>query len=408
MKSTMDFRLTDEQQALRHMIKRFVDAEVKPDCRRREAIEDPAARIPWDWITTLSRMGLRTLAVPEYLGGPGADCLTLCMAAEELAVGDIGLAVILDQTWRYTFVLTEACSEEARQRYLPRFLEDDSYVLAIAQTEPDAGSDNILPFNQPGSGLRTMAVRERRHGEDGWLINGRKMFISNGGAAKLQMVRVRTDPSRGGIEGSSYFLVELGSPGLRVGHVDDKVGQRLVQNAELIFDDCWVPASNLVGPEGRSWEVVLRYARGKGATEGSATFLGVARAAFEEALAWAKQRVQGGSPIIRHQAVKMMLADMLGLVRTTRALLWQCAWMTDHHEDYDPALPSILKIFASEAAVNVCKIGMEIFGGAGSMRDCPIEKLMRDAMTLLHSDGTNQIHRLRIGNVLEEADHLYF
>ncbi|MFQ5879287.1 MAG: acyl-CoA dehydrogenase family protein, partial [Dehalococcoidia bacterium] len=322
MKSIVEFRLTEEQEMLRKTLDQFVEKEVKPDCRRREKIEDPAERIPWDWITALSKMGIRTLAVPEEYGGGGAGCLTLCIAGEELAVGDLGLSVIFDQTWKFTYFITAAANQEQRNRYLPRFMEDDTFLLAMGQTEETGGSDHSLPYNEPGAGLRTTAVPARRNGHDGWLINGRKIYISNGGIAKLHVIRARTDPTTGGIVGTTAFFVELDTPGFTVGRVEDKIGQRLVQNGELIFEDCWVPAENLLGELHRGWELALRYSRGTSNTEAAATVLGVARAAFEDALAYAKQRVQGGKPIIGHQAIKLMLADMLTQIRAARALIW--------------------------------------------------------------------------------------
>ncbi|MFQ5880238.1 MAG: acyl-CoA dehydrogenase family protein, partial [Dehalococcoidia bacterium] len=339
----------------------------------------------------------------EY-GGAGADCLTLCIAGEELAVGDLGLAVIFDQTWKFTHILTESASEEQRNRYLPRFMEDDTFLLALGMTEEIGGSDHLLPYNEPGAGARTSAVRARRAGRDGGVINGRKIYIGNGGAAKLHTILARTDPTKGGLEGLTAFLVELGTPGFTVGRIEDKLGNRLEQNAELIFEDCWVPAENLLGGESQAWGSVggpRWFARSN--AEAGATVLGVGRAALEDALAYAKQRVQGGKPIIGHQAIKLMLADMLIQIRAARALIWQAAWMVDHPEHLDPTMGQTAKIFAAEAAVQVSKMGIEIFGGAGIMRDSAAEKHLRDAVVFLHSDGANQILRLRIGNALEVA-----
>ncbi|MFQ5879680.1 MAG: acyl-CoA dehydrogenase family protein [Dehalococcoidia bacterium] len=402
MKSMLEFRLTEEQLKLKETIKEFVDKEVKPDCRRREKIEDPAQRVPWDWITTLSKMGLRTMVVPEEYGGSGVDWHTICVAAEELAVGDLGLAIALNQTWIFTLNITEVANDEQRARYLPPFMADDTFLLAAGMTEPDAGSDHFLPYNEPGHGARTTAVPAQYNGRDGWVINGRKHYISNGGTAKLYTIMARTDLTRGGIEGLSAFFVELGTPGFTIGQIHNKIGQRLVQNAELVFDDCWVPAENLIGVEDRGREsLALVSSKRRRINSESATALGVGRAAFEDALPYAQQRVQGGKPIIQHQAIKLMLADMATHIKAARLLIWQAAWNADHPEEFDPSAGRMANQFASEVAFQVCKMAVEIFGGAGIMRESPVEKYLRDAATLLHSGGTNQINRLRVGDALE-------
>jgi alkylation response protein AidB-like acyl-CoA dehydrogenase len=406
VKSMVDFSLTDEQRVLQGVVRDFVNKEVKPDCRRRERIEDPDSRVPWDWIAMLSRMGIRTMPVPTEYGGAGADAISLCVVAEELSAGDAGLAETICTVWRWIPALIGATSAEQREKYLPRFMEDDTFLLAYGITEPHAGSDHMLPYNVPGHGGRTAASRD----PDGcWVLNGRKIFVSNGGLAKLYIIQARTEPNSGGVEGLSAFLLEPTTPGFSIGRIEDKMGQRLMQNAELVFDDCRLPPENLLGQQGRGRTgALVTTGQRKGPRTGSAysaVILGPGRAAFDDALAYAKWRVQGGRPIIQHQAVKMMLADMAIQMKAARALVWQTAWASENPGSQDPSLFPITKVFVSEASFNVCRLAVEVFGGSGIMRDSPVEKYLRDATCFLHAT-TNQMNRLHIGDALEGVARL--
>ncbi len=385
------FALTEEQIALRDRVRTFVDTEVRPHAGEREWLADSQARIPWDWIEALSRMGVRTLPVPKQFGGPGADVLTCCVVGEELAAGDLGLAVTLDQTWKFVPLITTAGTPEQRERFLPPFLEDDRHLLAIGVHEDGAGSDHFLPYNVPPHGAKTTAVRD---GTD-WVLNGSKSYISNGGLARVHIILARTEPGTGGIEGLTAFFVERDRPGFSIGRIEDKVGQRLDQNAELLFRDCRVPDANVLGEPGKGMQTVNRALRGRGLPEVAATAVGVARAAFEHALAHAQRHVQGGTQIANHDIIALMLADMDLKIETARSLTWRAAWAADQPGRLDRRLPDMAKQLAAETAVEVCVQAMELFGGAGIMLDNPAQKYVRDALTFLHSEGTNQVMRLR-------------
>ncbi len=357
---------------------------------------DLAARFPWDLMESASRLGLRTLRVPRELGGAGANTLTLCVLGEELAAGDLGVAVTLDQTWKISHLLYHMASPAQQGRFLRDFVADHRFHLAIAMTEPGSGSDRYAYFDAPDSQLKTVARREK----GGWTLNGMKQFISNAGIAKLYVIYANTDPARGLWHGSTMFLIPAGTPGFRIGRIHEKVGQRMAQNAELIFENCWVSDEHVLGEAHRAFEARGAFTRGSH-TEAGATALGVGRAAYEAAVEWANMRVQGGRRIIEHQAVGMTLAEMATQIEAARALVWRAAWAADHQEPYDPKLAAMAKVFASEVAHRVTVMAQELFGGMGIMAEAPVEKLVRDALTFLHSDGTNMIHRVRMGRQLD-------
>ncbi|MFQ5913740.1 MAG: acyl-CoA dehydrogenase family protein [Nitrospinota bacterium] len=391
----MVFQLTETQRSIQELVRDFVRREVAPVARERDRIADPVEAYPWDLVRKASRLGLRTLALPESLGGGGGDFLTLLIVSEELAYGDLGLAESFDTTLSWSQVMSKLMNDEQRSRFVPAFLEDDTFMLAQGLTEPDAGSDNLLPNEDPKAGVLTVA---RRHGEE-WVINGRKHFIANGNTAKLVFVTARTDPARSVIDGCTLFAIPTGTPGFIPGRVEDKIGQRLANNAELIFQDCRVPDANRIGEVNRGLRLLGQVSHAN-VLKTAATALGLARAAYDAALDYARQRVQGSRPIIEHQAVGMMLADMLVKVEAARSLVRRLGWAVDHEEDFDRNLCRLAKVFACEVAVEVTLKGLEVFGGSGVMKDCPMEKLHRDAVTLLHSGGTHQILRLKVVRAL--------
>ena len=392
----VDFTLTEEQRALQELARDFARRAILPAAAERDRMTDPAARFPWDVLESASRHGLRTLRVPRDLGGAGADTVTLCVVGEELAAGDLGVAVTLDQTWKISHLIYHLAKPAPRERLLRDFVTDHRFHLAIAMTEPGSGSDRYAYFTAPDSQLKTAA----RRANGGWVLNGVKHFISNGGIARLYVVYANTDPDKGLWHGSTMFLVPAGTPGFRIGRIHEKVGQRLAQNAELIFEDCWLPEEQVLGEVHRAFEARGAFTRGSH-VEAGATVLGVGRAAYEAALEWANARVQGGRRIIEHQAVGMMLADMAMQIEAARALIWKAAWAADHQEPYDAKLASMAKVFASEVAHRVTVQAAELFGGMGIMAEAPVEKYVRDAFTFLHSDGTNKIHRVRMGRQLD-------
>lgn len=385
----MDFTLTEEQRAIQELARNFARQEIEPVAAERDRIPNWEERMPWDLVERASALGLRQLPYPEEFGGGAVDVLTLCLAGEELAVGDLGFAVNIDQTWKLAHILDKVGSS-LRDHWLKRLCEEPRFLTAIAITEPGCGSDHQGYFDDPSIQLHTRAEKKGNR----WVLNGMKHYISNGPVASLYVVGARTDVSKSLRDGLTGFLVPRETEGFSTGRVHEKVGQRLSMNSELFFENVELPEENLILGEGRMFEI-----RGKllsmGKPEASANCIGVGRAAFEKSLEYARERVQGGRPIVEHQAVATMLADMAVGLEMARTMVWRSAWAVDYQQRYNFTLGWKAKIYASEVAFDCARKGVEIFGGAGIMQAAPMEKYLRDASTFLHSDGTNQVLRLR-------------
>lgn len=384
-----EFRLDTEQRALRSELQRFVDAEIRSlDLNEYEWRDDPAERIPWEVVDAAAEMELRTLATPVEYGGVDASALTLTMAVEELAVGDLGLAVLFDQTWKISRIVAEMADEDTRSWFFEeRFPDDPRHVLAITLTEPENGTNYIVDYE--GMQFATTAAK---HGDE-WVINGRKHFISNGADAKTYVVFAQTDPDVPAQHGTTAFLVPAEAEGLEVTHVHEKISQRLVNNATIHFDEVRVPERYVLGEvnEGKTRTgEVLRESH----IEAGASVLGVARRALEDAWTYAHERVQGGKPIVEHQVIGHDFADMATEVQAARSLLWTAAEAVDEMgDDYDQELGHMAKVFAADVAVDVTERALTKFGGAGIMLEQPIQKYHRDALSFQHSDGTQEGHR---------------
>jgi alkylation response protein AidB-like acyl-CoA dehydrogenase len=400
----MDFTLNDEQMRWRALARDFAGQVIEPDVLRRDRLPTAEERIPWDWIRQADKLGLRTLGVPKAYGGAGADVLTMCVAGEELAAGDLGFAVIMDQCWKMAHILGEAMTPEQQQRFIPPFVADPEATLAIGFTEEGAGSDHQGYYDSPGIDFRTTAVRDG----DSYVINGTKRYVSNGCMAKLYFVVARTDPSKSLREGGSVFAVRSDTPGFRPGFFHEKSSQRLATNGTFHFENCRVPAGNLLGGEGMMSRLRAEFMWGSKA-EAAATVLGVGRAAYEYALQYAKRRVQGGKPIVEQQAVAMMLAQMAMKLDAARLQVWKAAWLADRKQPEARTLGLLAKVNASETVFEACKLAAEVLGGAAIMHDHPVEKYLRDAASFLHSDGTNQVCLLRAAQGLASgaAGNLY-
>jgi alkylation response protein AidB-like acyl-CoA dehydrogenase len=386
----VDFTLSDDQLHWRALARDFAERLIKPDVLRRDRLPTAAERIPWDWIREADKLGIRTLGVPKSFGGGGADILTMCLVGEELAVGDLGFAVIMDQCWKMAHIFSDAMTPAQQRRFIPPFVNDPEATLAIGFTEAGAGSDHQGYYDSPEIDFRTTAVRD---GDD-YVINGTKRYVSNGCMAKLYFVVARTDMTRSLREGGSVFVVPADTPGFRAGFLHEKGSQRLATNGTFHFENCRVPASHLLGGEGLMSRLRSDYMWGSKA-EAAATVLGVGRAAYEYALKYATQRVQGGKPIVKHQAVAMMLAQIAMKLDAVRTQIWRTAWLADRRQPEARTLGLLAKVNASESAFEACKLASEILGGAAIMHEHPVEKFLRDAASFLHSDGTNQVCLLR-------------
>jgi acyl-CoA dehydrogenase len=307
------------------------------------------------------------------------------MVIEELAKGDLGVAVTIAQTLKIIQTIQSACDDDQKQLYLPRIRDDDRFLLGIGITEPDTSSNYIIPYEDPKAPYRTTAIRA----DGGWVINGLKHFISNGNRASLYLLFAQTEKGRSLTEGSTCFLVERDTSGFTIGRVHDKMGERLANNAELVFRDCFVPDESVVGEVGRGFDVQATFFPASNAYA-AASVLGVAERAWERALEWTQTRVQGGRPLLEHDTVATELAEMRMLLDVALSYTYHAAWAADHRDNgWNPTLSAYPKIYASRVAWQVVTSALELHGGYGYMRELGLEKLVRDAAAFLHSDGAN-------------------
>jgi alkylation response protein AidB-like acyl-CoA dehydrogenase len=290
-------------------------------------------------------------------------------------------------------IMQKALNDEQQARVLPNFAADPRGMLAIGITEPDTASHYFLPYPAP---FRTSGQKT----QGGWIVNGMKHFISNGNRASFYLLFVQTEKGKPLAEGSTCFLVERDRPGFSIGRVHDKMGERLANNAELIFQDCFIPDENVVGAVGKGFKVLADFFPQSNAYAG-ATIIGVAGALYEKALAWAKVRVQGGKPLIEHDGIRAELAEMRMLIDASRCYIHRACWLADHQEHgWDKSLGALPKVMASQAAWQIATWCLEIHGGHGYMKESGVEKLVRDAAAFLHSDGVNRTLLLKAANFM--------
>lgn len=376
-------------------IKRFNLEVVAPVAAELDARPNPEECFSWEIVEQASAAGIRTATLAPGYGGAGVDSLTTAMMVEELAKADMGVSVVLAQTLKIAQTLQQAANEAQRERFLPPFAADPRFLLAIGITEPENASNYIIPHPDD---FRTTAVRVA----GGWQINGKKHFISNGNVARLYLLFAQTEPGRGLVEGSTCFLVERPTSGFSIGRVHDKMGERLANNAELVFDDCFVPEENVLGEVGNGFDVLARFFPASNAYA-AASVLGVADTAYERSVDWTRRRFQGGDYLIRHDSVAEDLARMRMLIDAARAYLQQAARAADHREDgWDPTWGALPKVFASEVAWEVVTTTLSLHGGRGYMRGLGIEKLVRDAAAFLHSDGANRSLLLKAARFIRD------
>jgi alkylation response protein AidB-like acyl-CoA dehydrogenase len=397
----MDFALTDEQVALQTLAREFAEAHLRPITAARDRmVETDPDIFPWDVLREASRVGLRTLTLPRDEGGSGAGILTHVVVLEELMAVDPGFTAVLHQGWKLAHLIQHGTNAAQRKHLLRRFRDDGTCTMTIGMTEPAAGTDNILPYDGPDGGMITRAERAG----NGWVLNGVKHYIACAAIAKVHFVLARTDFSVGVTRGTTMFFVESGTPGFRIGKVHEKVGGRLLMNGELVFENCRLPDENVLGRVGDGVPLMSRtFAKHVPTTASFA--VGMARAAFALALAYAKARVQGGRPIIEHPAVAMRLGEMYADLEASRAIVLRAAWCADHQDPYDPKEGLVAKLVASEMAPRVCASAMQILGGAGYMKEIPVERYLRDALMCYHIDGLQDVVRHKIGNLLAGKPH---
>jgi acyl-CoA dehydrogenase len=376
----IDFSLSDELLAIQARAREFARAEILPIA----AEYDRKAEVPPGIIQKAKKAGLLNVTIPEEYGGMGYGALQSAIIAEELGAACSGISITLLVNGLALTPLVLFGTEEQKERFL-RPVAQNARLAGFCLTERQAGSD--------AASLRTTALPD---GND-LVINGQKCFVTSGSQADILTVFALTDPDRG-TRGASAIIVPADTPGLTVTKVEDKMGQRASNTAELTFENVRVPQSNLLGKPGRGFGIALQVLD-FGRSGVAALSVGVARAALEHAVAYAREREQFGAPIINNQGVSFMLADMAMKVEAARLLTWQAAWMVDRGLKATEQA-AMAKCFASDTAMAVATDAVQIFGGYGYMKDYPVEKLMRDAKILQIYEGTNQIQRMVIARQL--------
>jgi acyl-CoA dehydrogenase len=372
----VDFDPTPEQEALREMAHKFAANEIRP----RAAEWDRDGVFPLELFRKAFDLGLMTGFLPESHGGQGLTMLETCILEEEISWGCSGVATSMNANALALGPILLAGSGEQQRAFVQPFATEFRFA-SFCLTEPGAGSD--------AGGIATTA---RRDG-GGYVLNGRKCFITNGVHASQYTVFASTDRSRGH-RGLSAFVVPRETPGVSSGKKEDKMGQRASETADVLFEDVRVPEANRIGAEGEGFKIAMRtidYARAGVA----AMAVGVARAAYEHAAEYGRQRVQFGQPIAMNQAIYFLLADMATDIEAARLLTWKAAWLADQGKR-NTKESSFAKAFAADLAMRAATDAVQIFGGYGYMKDYPVEKLMRDAKLLQIFEGTSQIQRMVI------------
>lgn len=392
----IDFTLTEEQVAIQNTAREFGQKEIKPLARELDRIADPAEVFPRakEVIRKGVRLGFPFMIIPKEFGGPGNDHRSIGIVFEELAAADAGLAGVLGISNIPWLVLLLGATEGQKREWFGRALKDETglFLASWAATEPQGmGLDaDALWEGQIKFTLKTNAVQEG----DFYRIHGEKCFITSGGISKVCVLLANTPG------GPSHFIVPTDTPGYQVTKIEDMMGHRAMNDVELFFDGMKVPRDNLVsGSEGKgNFEVIG--ALGYSDAWVGALAVGIARAAYEAALDYAKLRVLADRPIIRFQAVGMMIADMYMLIEAARALVYKSLWHNDTQPSPDPKLSALAKVFASDAAMKITTDAVQVYGGAGYMKENPVEKLMRDAKVTQIYEGTNQLLRVLASTML--------
>lgn len=377
----MDFQLTDEQQMLRKMVRDFSEREVEPTAAERDEEE----RFDRDIFDQMAALGLTGIPWPEEYGGIGSDYVSYCIAVEELSrvCASTGVTLSAHVSLASWPIFTYG-SEEQKQTFLKRLATGEA-LGAYALSEPGAGSD-----------VASMKMTATKDGDD-YVLNGSKVWITNGEVADIYVVFAKTDESAKH-RGISAFIVEKGTEGFTFGKKERKLGIRSSPTTELIFEECRIPATNLLGEEGEGFTIAMKTLDG-GRNGIAAQALGIAQGALDAAIAYAKEREQFGKPIAHNQGISFKLADMATDVEAARLLTYQAAWLESEGLPYGKA-SAMSKLFAGDAAMRITTEAVQVFGGYGYTKDYPVERYMRDAKITQIYEGTNEIQRLVIGRMV--------
>ncbi len=369
----MEYFLTEKQKMIKEISGNITEERIKPV----RAELDEKEQFPWEIIKEIANADLFRVFIPEEYDGMGGGSLDLCIAVEELSRGCCGVSICYAAVALATIPILRFGNEAQKQKYLPQIA--GGRLGAFGLTEASAGSD-----------IGNIKTRAELNGND-YVLTGTKQFISNGGEAEIYSVIASTNPNRGS-RGASAFIVEKGTPGFTFGKKEKKMGIRASATSELVFQKCRVPKENLIGKDGQGFIIALKTfdeSRPGVAAQG----VGLGQGALEEAVAYARQRIQFGHPVSSFQAIQHMLADMATQVEAARALVYSAARIVDSGTSSFTEIGAMAKLFASDMAMKVTTDAVQVFGGPGYMRDYPVEKMMRDAKILQIYEGTNQVLR---------------
>ena len=377
----MDFALNEEQLELQEMVREFVEKEITPYAAEMDAENHMRDGL----IDKANEMGLLNVIVPEELDGPGLDSISVATIYEELGKGCAGVATSLAANSLATVPVLLAGTDEQKKMYCD--ILNNGGLAAFALTEPGAGSD--------AGGVSTRAVHNKEEGT--YTLNGTKMFITNGALAEIFLVFANTRKT-GGIRGLTAFIVPKDTPGFSVGKKENKMGIRPSNTTELVLQDVVIPESYRVGREGEGFRIAMNTLDSARPFVGAVS-VGIAQAALDCAVKYAKERRQFGQPIASFQMVQGMLADMAMKVETARLLVQKACWMRDQGMEFSKEA-AMAKCYAADTAMQVTTDAVQVMGGYGYTKEYPVEKMMRDAKIMQIYEGTNQIQRLVIANKL--------
>ena len=377
----MDFALNEEQLELQEMVREFVEKEITPYAAEMDAENHMRDGL----IDKANEMGLLNVIVPEELDGPGLDSISVATIYEELGKGCAGVATSLAANSLATVPVLLAGTDEQKKMYCD--ILNNGGLAAFALTEPGAGSD--------AGGVSTRAVHNKEEGT--YTLNGTKMFITNGGLAEIFLVFANTRKT-GGIRGLTAFIVPKDTPGFSVGKKENKMGIRPSNTTELVLQDVVIPESYRVGREGEGFRIAMNTLDSARPFVGAVS-VGIAQAALDCAVKYAKERRQFGQPIASFQMVQGMLADMAMKVETARLMVQKACWMRDQGMEFSKEA-AMAKCYAADTAMQVSTDAVQVMGGYGYTKEYPVEKMMRDAKIMQIYEGTNQIQRLVIANKL--------
>jgi acyl-CoA dehydrogenase len=395
----MEFMLSNEQRHWQMTARTFAEEEIRPISLERDEQAGAKETFDWEIVKKGSKLGFRTLAVPKEYGGEGTDFVTQAIVMVELARGDSAISKTFSQNWKWSHLISQACTDEQKERFLRPFVTDDTFLLGKGISEPSAGSDNRLPpADDPKAGLK---LRAERDGDD-WILNGEKCFIANAPVGKLFFIDARTDPDAPLRQGTTMFLVPRDTPGFRIGKVFNKAGWRFYQNGEMIFENARVPHANVVGPVNTS---DMRTAQAGDRTGGdifgdlelAANALGVCTDACEMGLAHARNTRQGGKPLFEQQSIQLKLNTMHMLTEALRSFVMRIAW--EHDQKILSANAGLAMNFSTDVIQQVTELNLDIHGGAGCSVDPRAEKLVRDGFIWSHLAG-DSVQRMKVARRL--------